>query len=280
MRVATTLDDWLPLSQLRKLAASGGVELVAADCEVEDATVVHADERRDALHRAAAAGKAAVAAGCNAIRDGAQETKIAAAMARAYWAAGGDEPGRPISVAGGPRTALAHAAPTPRRVTTGEQVALRCWGTYQRSAAPVGLTVAVPGAAAPPGAARSGDVLHEALAAGREALRHKPMTGHDVARAMLAVIADGSARPAAAEVTRRLPVGEVVGLSYPRRPSRFAVRLGEPRPILVGDVVVLAPAVPGAAGNWARACVTYAVTETGPEALAGLPRRDPAKVAP
>jgi Xaa-Pro aminopeptidase len=280
VRVAAALDGWLPVSKLRELAACGGLEFVAADHGVEDAAVVSADERRDVLRRAGAASDAAIAAGCGATRDGRLETEIAAAMVGAYRAAGGDEPGRPISVASGPRTALAHATPTPRRVTAGEQVALCCWGTCRRSAAPAGRTVVVPGAAAPAGAARAGDVLDEALAAGVEALRSERVAARDIAQAMLAVITDGSASPAAAAQARLLPVGEVVGLSYPRHPSRFAVRLGEPKPIRVGDVIVLAPALPSAADSWARACVTYAVTETGPQALAGLPGRDLAKVAP
>jgi hypothetical protein len=113
-----------------------------------------------------------------------------------------------------------------------------------------------------------------------EALRSERVAAHDVAQAMLAVITGSSASPAAAAQSGHLPVGEVVGLSYPRHPSRFAIRLGEPRPVRVGDVIVLAPALPSAADSWARTCVTYAVTETGPEALAGPPGRDPARVAP
>jgi Xaa-Pro dipeptidase len=280
VRVAVALDGWLPVSKLRELAACDGLELVAADHEVQDAAVVSAGERREVLRRAAAASNAAIAAGCSAVRDGALETEIAAAMVGAYRAAGGDEPGRPISVASGPRTALAHAIPAPRRVMAGEQVALRCWGTFQRSAAPAGRTVVALGAAAPAGATRAGDVLDIALAAGVEALRSECVAAHDVAQAMLAVITGSSASLAAAAQARQLPVGEVVGLSYPRHPSRFALRLGQPEPIRPGDVIVLAPAFPGATDGWARGCVTYAVTETGPEALAGLPGRDLAGAAP
>src|SRR5262249_40034644 len=118
VRVATALDGWLPVSKLRELAACDGLELVAADHEVEDAAVVGADERHEVLRQAAAASNAAIAAGCAAIRDGTPESEIAAAMA------GANGPGRRPAPRGG-GGATRGAAPAVGRAGQGPRLRTR-----------------------------------------------------------------------------------------------------------------------------------------------------------
>jgi hypothetical protein len=107
--------------------------------------------------------------------------------------------------------------------------------------------------------------LRAALLAGERAAR-AGVAGHAVACAMLAELDPASTRDGPDAVGRPV-LGEVIGLSYPRRPHRFLIRPRQDRILLAGDEVVLSPALTSGTGGWERVSLSVAVNTDGTERI-------------
>jgi Xaa-Pro dipeptidase len=263
LRVGLDADRGLTVAQVQRLSADARLRLVDVPELREETRWVLTAEQRPALAAAARAAAATVQAACAAVRPGRSEHDVASAMERAYWSAGGGEPGRPISVASGRRTADPHATPTARMLIAGDRVNVRCWATVDRASVVLGETYTVGRGAeyVDSAAQRLTAAIHDLAEYGRAGISAGDLCTHPTARAL----ADAGALHA-------VTLGDFLGLSYPRRPSDEPITAGGQRRLRLGEIVVLSPNAPDGPGTVARLAATYEVTAVGlrsPTAVVG-----------
>ena len=99
---------------------------------VEEGRICKSAAEIEIMQRAAKATEAGMRAGYDAVRAGATENEIGAAISAGMFAAGGEPPAVMPYVTSGPRTMIGHATWEGREVQPGEHVFLEVGGCYRR----------------------------------------------------------------------------------------------------------------------------------------------------
>jgi Xaa-Pro dipeptidase len=161
---------WLPVSEYEKLRRGLG-EGAVSDCTglVDRVRAVKSPQEIAYMRRAALAAEAGVQAGVQAIREGVSEADVARAVFDARIRAGSEFNRNPTYVVSGPRSALAHATWTDRRIGQGELVFLELGGTVKQYAAGLMRTCVV--GTATDVMRRAADATIAGLEAGMAAMR-------------------------------------------------------------------------------------------------------------
>jgi Xaa-Pro dipeptidase len=93
------------------------------------------------IRRAAAIGDRAMHAAVGAVRVGASEFDVAAALYQSLLANGSDLPASPVNFMSGERTCYGHGAPTERRLRRGDLMHLEYGAAYHRYTATIGRNI-------------------------------------------------------------------------------------------------------------------------------------------
>ena len=136
---------------------------------LEEQRLVKSAQEIALMERAGEIAVAAMTSAIGAVHEGARESEVAAAALSTEATSGGEYIGSWPNVVSGPRTKLSHQAWSERRVLAGEWILIELAGVVARYHAALERTVFV---GEPTGLHREMvDVMHEANAAGRAALR-------------------------------------------------------------------------------------------------------------
>jgi Xaa-Pro dipeptidase len=168
-RVAIDKRGWfLPVAVFERLVAALGT---VHDCAglVESLRAVKSPAEIEKIARAAAYTDAGMRAGMDAVRAGASENDIVAAMMGATIAAGSEYVGMEPLVSSGPRCGVPHGTWRRRRIEAGDPVLLELAGCHDRYHAALMRTAWV--GAVPAEAERMMAVCQDALAAAIDAIR-------------------------------------------------------------------------------------------------------------
>lgn len=266
-RVAIDQNAWfLSVNLYNRLVAELG-PLLDGSGLVEDLRRVKAPRELEQIRKAAEANDAGMRAGLAAVRAGASENDVAAAIMQAAIAAGSEYVGMEPFVTSGPRSGIPHTTWRRRRIERGDVVILETSACYNRYHAALYRTVAV--GAIPERARHMYEVCQEGLGAALAELR-PGRTCADVHDAVQAVI-DRHGYTAG----YRKRTGYSIGIS-------FAPDWGEGNILSLyrGVDVALEPGmvfhVPITLREYARFTVavseTVVVTPQGPETLSALGR--------
>ncbi len=168
-RIAIDQNAWyLTVNLYSRLVAELG-PLLDGSGLVESLRRVKSPRELAEIRRAAAANDAGMRAGLAAVRAGASENDVAAAIMHASIAAGGEYVGMEPFVTSGPRSGIPHTTWRRRRIERGDVVILETAACYNRYHAALYRTVAV--GAVPPRAREMYAVCQEGLAAALDRLR-------------------------------------------------------------------------------------------------------------
>ena len=266
-RVAIDQNAWfLSVNLYNRLVAEVG-PLLDGSGLVEDLRRVKSPRELEQIRKAAGANDAGMRAGLAAVRAGASENDVAAAIMQAAIAAGSEYVGMEPFVTSGPRSGIPHTTWRRRRIERGDVVILETSACYNRYHAALYRTVAV--GAIPERARHMYAVCQEGLGAALAELR-PGRTCADVHDAVQAVI-DRHGQTAG----YRKRTGYSIGIS-------FAPDWGEGNILSLyrGVDVALEPGmvfhVPITLREYARFTVavseTVVVTPQGPETLSALGR--------
>lgn len=266
-RVAIDQNAWfLSVNLYNRLVAELG-PLLDGSGLVEDLRRVKSPRELEQIRKAAEANDAGMRAGLAAVRAGASENDVAAAIMQAAIAAGSEYVGMEPFVTSGPRSGIPHTTWRRRRIERGDVVILETSACYNRYHAALYRTVAV--GAIPERARHMYEVCQEGLGAALAELR-PGRTCADVHDAVQAVI-DRHGYTAG----YRKRTGYSIGIS-------FAPDWGEGNILSLyrGVDVALGPGmvfhVPITLREYARFTVavseTVVVTPQGPETLSALGR--------
>lgn len=266
-RVAIDQNAWfLSVNLYNRLVAEVG-PLLDGSGLVEELRRVKSPGELERIRKAAGANDAGMRAGLAAVRAGASENDVAAAIMHAAIAAGSEYVGMEPFVTSGPRSGIPHTTWRRRRIERGDVVILETSACYDRYHAALYRTVAV--GAIPERARHMYEVCQEGLGAALAELR-PGRTCADVHDAVQAVV-DRHGQTAG----YRKRTGYSIGIS-------FAPDWGEGNILSLyrGVDVALEPGmvfhVPITLREYARFTVavseTVVVTPQGPETLSALGR--------
>ncbi len=266
-RVAIDQNAWfLSVNLYNRLVAEVG-PLLDGSGLVEELRRVKSPRELEQIRQAAGANDAGMRAGLAAVRAGASENDVAAAIMHAAIVAGSEYVGMEPFVTSGPRSGIPHTTWRRRRIERGDVVILETAACYNRYHAALYRTVAV--GAIPERARAMYEVCQEGLGAALAELR-PGRTCADVHDAVQAVI-DRHGQTAG----YRKRTGYSIGIS-------FAPDWGEGNILSLyrGVDVALEPGmvfhVPITLREYARFTVavseTVVVTPQGPETLSALGR--------
>jgi Xaa-Pro dipeptidase len=125
-----------------KLTARLGEALVMdATGLVESLKLVKSPAELAMIRRAAAIGDRAMHAAVHAIREGASEFDVVAALYHALLSNGSDLPASPVNFMSGERTCYGHGAATERRLRSGDLMHLEYGAAYHRYTATIGRNI-------------------------------------------------------------------------------------------------------------------------------------------
>lgn len=207
----------------------GGARLRNGSGLIEDCRLIKSPQELEYLREAARYSSAGMAAGIGAVRDGATELEVAAAVHSALDLAGSEYTGLPAFITSGERSELVHATWSPRRIGPGDLVFLETPGSHNRYHAAHSRSVFV---GDPPDVARKADEVGQAaLAAAKEAMR-PGVPANEVFEAGRQVI-DGAGLNY--RQGRRIAYG--IGIAFPPgwdEGDIFSINVDEDRPLRPG----------------------------------------------
>ena len=231
---------------------------------IELCRLIKSPLEQDYLREAASYSEQGMRAGIDAVRVGASELDVAAAVHGALDQAGSEYTGLPAFITSGPRTGLVHATWSPRKIVAGELVFLEIPGSSNRYHAAHSRSVYI------------GDPGEEIRAAGEvgklaletaKSLMQPGILARDVFEAGRAVIDDSNVDY---RQGRRIAYG--IGIAFPPgwdEGNIFSINSDEDRPLEAGMtfhlITTMRPKGMGAIGN----SDTVLISENGSEILTG-----------
>lgn len=243
----------------------GGERIVDCSQLVDLIRLVKSPREIAYMREAAGIVDGAMAAGVSAIREGASENDIAAAVSYAAICAGSEYTGMPHLIKSGERCDLAHAAWDNRRLRRGDVVFMEVSGCVKRYSAVMMRTAQV--SVRDPEVSRAADAVLESLERTVDAICPGVRTGelYEVARSPIE-------RAGFVASPRRM--GYSLGLGFPPRTGEWDALDFQPNgttEILPGMIFHVIPAVmlPRAYVGFSE---TVLVTEQGYEVLTSYPR--------
>ncbi|MCZ6538548.1 MAG: Xaa-Pro peptidase family protein [Chloroflexi bacterium] len=230
-RVGLETHSWFLTVDLRDRLADrlAGATMVDASGLIESCRLIKSPKEQDYLREAARFSERGMRAGIAAVREGATELDVAAAVHTALDLAGSEYTGLPAFITSGPRTELVHATWSPRRINPGELVFLEIPGSSNRYHAAHSRSVFV---GDPPEIVwRAGEVATTALETVKSQIR-PGVPANDVFEAGRAVIDDADI---GYRQGRRIAYG--IGIAFPPgwdEGDIFSINRDEQRPLQAG----------------------------------------------
>ncbi len=231
---------------------------------IESCRLIKSPREQNYLREAARFSEQGMRAGIAAVREGATELDVAAAVHTALDLAGSEYTGLPAFITSGPRTELVHATYSPRKIDSGELVFLEIPGSSNRYHAAQSRSVYI--GDPPESVLLAGEVGKAALETAKELMR-PGVPACDVFEAGRAVIDDSDVNY---QQGRRIAYG--IGIAFPPgwdEGDIFSINRDEDRPLQAGMtfhlITTMRPPGVGAIGN----SDTVLITENGPETLTG-----------
>lgn len=267
--VAVELSRYLDILSSRRLHASLG-EFAVCECtgSLNDTRLVKSEEELAVIRKAAAVTDRGIEAGRSAVREGATDYEICAAITHALISHGSDFMCIQPVVAVGRRTGMAHSSTAGEVVRGGDSVFLEMGACLHRYTSPLMRTVA---AGTPSGdAVELADLSSRALDAMIATMR-AGVRACDVAEAGARVL-----KPALSGLDFHFVWGYSVGAGFPPswlEETGFFLNADNHRELAAAMVfhLPLMLRIPGVAG--AGFSETVVVTPNGAEILSGLPRQ-------
>lgn len=243
----------------------GATRCVDCSAALADARLVKSPFELDCLRRAGQFADIGLAAALEAARPGVSERRLAADIEHAMRVAGSDYPSIPTELTSGPRSVFGHGTPSHRLLEPGDLVHVEIGGVEARYNA-VGLQTFCVGGAPPPAAgARLYAVALACLRAGLDAI-HPGVAAHAVEAPALEILRDAGM----GEVFK-MRFGYGVGIGYPPTwLDPLQITRTSTQRLVAGTTFVLHACLldePASLGVVVGG--TYAVTDSGVEALAG-----------
>jgi Xaa-Pro dipeptidase len=270
-RVGVEMDaQFIGARRMAELTQALGPAAKAVDASgtVEQARRLKSADEIDLIRRACRTTEAGMRAGVEAVRAGATENDVAAAMFADTLKAGATYLSSQPIVTSGPRSGVAHTTFDGRVVQLGDMVLLELGGCVERYSGALMRCVAV--GEVPPAARRMFDACLAGLQAALRTIAPGVPCG-DPDAACVAEIAR-----AGFETNYRKRTGYSVGVSYPPDWGEghiLSLRHGDPTPLEPGMVFHVVPAL-REYGRWAvGVSETVLVTPDGCEVLTNFPRR-------
>lgn len=229
---------------------------------IESCRLIKSAQEIEYLREAARYSVLGMSAGIDAVKEGASELEVAAAVHSALDLAGSEYSGLPAFITSGERSELVHATWSPRHINPGEITFLEIPGSHNRYHAAHSRSVFT---GDPPEVLRQADETSQAaLAAAKSAMR--PGTpANQVFEAGKTVVDDAKL---GYRQGRRIAYG--IGIAFPPgwdEGDIFSINVDEPRPLQSGMVFHLITTM-RLAGIGAIGCSdTVLVTEKGVETL-------------
>ena len=265
-RVGLETQSWFLTVDLRDRLAGRlpGATMLGGGGLIESCRLIKSPREQDYLRDAARFSEQGMQAGIAAVRDGATELDVAAAVHTALDLAGSEYTGLPAFITSGSRTELVHATWSPRRINSGELVFLEIPGSSNRYHAAHSRSVFV--GDAPEIVQHAGEVAKTALETAKSKMRPGVPAG-DVFEAGRAII-DGA--DIGYRQGRRIAYG--IGIAFPPgwdEGDIFSINRDEQRPLQAGMSFHLITTM-RLKGVGAIGCSdTVLINENGPETLTG-----------
>ena len=131
------------LNGIMYFTASNDAYALDASSLVEPLKLVKSPAELALIRRAAAIGDRAMHAAVLAIREGASEFDVAAALYHSLLSNGSDLPASPVNFMSGERTAYGHGAATERRIRRGDPMHLEYGAAYHRYTSTIGRNLSL-----------------------------------------------------------------------------------------------------------------------------------------
>jgi Xaa-Pro dipeptidase len=132
-RIGAELDSWfLTVRDHRRLASLIAAELVDAGGTVESVRLTKSPAEIERIRRSCRVAETGIRRGIDAVRTGATENDVAAAVHEGVILAGGEYPGLPPFILSGPRTLIPHGTWGGRTLAAGDPVYFEVAGTTDR----------------------------------------------------------------------------------------------------------------------------------------------------
>ncbi len=230
-RIGLEAQSWFLTVELRDRMAGRlpNATMLNGSGLIESCRLIKSPKELEYLREAARFSEQGMQAGIAAVRDGATELDVAAAVHTALDLAGSEYTGLPAFITSGSRTELVHATWSSRKITSGELVFLEIPGCSNRYHAAHSRSVFVGNA--PEVVQRAGEVAVAALETAKSKMR-PGVSARDVFEAGRAVIdeADIGYRQG-----RRIAYG--IGIAFPPgwdEGDIFSINRDESRPLQAG----------------------------------------------
>ena len=171
-KICLELDSWFLTARLSQGldALMPAATFVDGSGVVEAGRLIKSDAEIEYIRRAARCSEAAMKAGLAAVRAGASELDVAAAVHSALDLSGSEYTGLPAFITSGPRTMLVHATWSRRQIAQGDLVFLEVPGCVNRYHAVHSRSVHI-GGGPDESLLRAGETAVSALAAAKAAIK-------------------------------------------------------------------------------------------------------------
>jgi Xaa-Pro dipeptidase len=263
-RIGLETQSWFLTVDLRDRIADQlqGATMVDGSGLIESCRLIKSPREQQYLREAARMSEQGMQAGIGAVRDGATELDVAAAVHVALDLAGCEYTGLPAFITSGSRTSLVHATWSPKKIDPDELVFLEIPGSSNRYHAAHSRSVFV---GDPLGDVQQAGEVGKAALETAKGLMRPGVPARDVFEATRAVIDDSNVDYLQA---RRIAYG--IGIAFPPgwdEGDIFSINSDEPRLLQAGMsfhlITTMRPNGMGAIGN----SDTVLVTDDGLETL-------------